>query len=1242
MVMRDQSNFAFVVDGEMVEDGFSSRAAAMKAAKAHVDSMLVTSEAKRDYAVGDRVEVRGEGKGTIVRVRRDSANAYEVSFDKGGTKVVWDNPEGAAAVGYRKVTKSESASGDREGMLFGAAKVVGGEKAVPFSALKVGAKFHFPKSTTTYTKTSELGKYAAEDGRKFKTGMHTAVIPESIDEAAFKPGDRVRIHLPKVETPDERDTHGKTGVVTGYVTLDRKKQLRVTLDGGGPESNLILRAGWLRPVKSNDESVDEAQGAPHWRTLVDELLELSGEVDAETEVSLEVWRGNWSLQLGPGKPQAGRKSAWAEGTIDPGMTPDDAKELAVDMLDQIKANRQYGESADDATDLKDIERRISVAQRMLRNARDDMRRATSPAQQASIRKNIKAIEADLLELRAKRDAAAPSQESVSERSAGAVVAGWRLASSSTGVTVRSPEGQTLYVVLDNHGLRATNAAGDEVSASSMPGYVTRAIERMLDSAVESLDEAMPKMAKGQIWTLSYTGALEDPDAWLFVTEVQKNGAPAGVKYDVMRKRATFESFNGFNGKFGRQDYEAFLEMVVEDHDQGALQKVTLALSKAGANTNDFIESIDEAKAVPPIDSPTYREVVKLPKYNVKVSPLSAHGSDGGKLLARRLPDWTKADHLAAAAEHEKLAAQMDKQWNVEVNAAAQSAWGRDYVASDYRISGIASDEFSSKHKDELRRLAHTATAHKEAAQVHKMAARTRGLAKESLDESFEAEVLARKLFSVLVPAERDEIERYKKLPNWEKLKKTHPENWPAAPGNASGMYQRAQKALQQAVDNHSDVLNVGLMYNLIVDGIVDGSLKSFEAFWDEHEDELTVEAWKGESVDEAAYGSGVEVTPYPVRGSKEKMWLVRKDGTLIGYVTKFNDTKTDTNPWKAFRYKNPTKGETPDNPEADFLGTTYRGKLKGAVAAVVSGQKLVQDTPESVDEARRNWSSDPTPAARKAGYVVNPTLGQAPLTERCGKCYYAERHGQNEPVACLKFRFMAAPAGHCSEWTHPTSAYKESVDEAQIGTTMSLFLKLEKTVLKKTEGMPGTAPVYAQLIQMLGRVREAIKGHETKTGDEAVRAFVPAASTAGFLANFGAPLTQLQKHPLVDHDPYKGTLSIIESVDEMAKLSAGGRTELMRASKETTSPDDESVDWRRVTRAWMDDGKILEKLDVNFKATGDASYQKARKHSYGWKVTGKIKAELLADPTKLVTALQSTRAKLEQAGWSIESFNPPQ
>lgn len=848
LIMRDQGNFGFVVDGEMVEDGFSSRGAAMKAAKAHVDGMLATSE---------------------------------------------------------------SAPGDREGMLFGAAKVIGGEKAVPFSALKVGAKFHFPKTTTTYTKTSDLGKYATEDGRKFKTGVHTAVIPESVDEARYAVGDRV----------DVRGV-GKGKVVR--VRKDSANAYEVWFDSG--KTQVVWdnpdAVGVPRKV-TKIESVDEARGMPHWRTLVDDLLELAADVNAETEVSLEVWPGNWNLQLGRGTPKAGRKSAWAEGTIDPGMTPDDAKELAVDMLDQIQARRQH-------------------------------------------------------------------DESVSERSAGAMVAGWKLAGSSTGVTVKSPEGQILYVVLDGRGLRATNASGDEVSASRMPGYVTRAIERMLDTS-ESLDEATPRMQPGQIWTLSYTGAQEDPDAWLFVTEVQKNGAPAGVKYDVMRKHATFESFRGFNGKFGRQDYDSFLEMVVEEYDQGALQKVTLALAKAGSSTNNFIES------------------------------LSKRDQDS---IAKMAPGAIKQAAI-----------------------------------------------------DKARRDAHHATP--------------------------------------FVP--------------------------PAA------------------------------------------------VEWTQFEGQLVMQR------------QGSSYVAVPSNGKKSA---------------------------KTF----------------DVLRVVGERELIAQVkASEVTGYLVKLDKNESVEEARRNWSTKPPRAAVKANYDPNPTLGKASLSERCAKCYYAERSSLNEPVACLRFKFMAAAAGHCDDWKHPFDPHKgESVDEAQIGTTMSLFLKLEKTVLKKTEGMSGAAPIYNRLIQMLGRVRDAIKGHETKTGDDAVRAFVPAATTAGFMANFGAPLTQLQKHPLVDRDPYKGTLSIRESVDEMAKLSAGGRTELMRASKETTSPDDESVDWRRVTRAWMDDGKILEKLDVNFKATGDASYQKARKHSYGWKVAGRIKADLIADPTKLVTALQSTRAKLEQAGWSIESFNPPQ
>lgn len=82
----------------------------------------------------------------------------------------------------------------------------------------------------------------------------------------------------------------------------------------------------------------------------------------------------------------------------------------------------------------------------------------------------------------------------------------------------------------------------------------------------------------------------------------------------------------------------------------------------------------------------------------------------------------------------------------------------------------------------------------------------------------------------------------------------------------------------------------------------------------------------------------------------------------------------------------------------------------------------------------------------------------------------------------------------------------------------------------------------------------------------------------------------------------------------MAKLSARGRKEIARVSRESIVSDSVFVTWRRVTRALMSDNTILEKLDVRFAPT--QYHPDGELHSYGWKVAGKLKADI--DPAKLL------------------------
>lgn len=89
-----------------------------------------------------------------------------------------------------------------------------------------------------------------------------------------------------------------------------------------------------------------------------------------------------------------------------------------------------------------------------------------------------------------------------------------------------------------------------------------------------------------------------------------------------------------------------------------------------------------------------------------------------------------------------------------------------------------------------------------------------------------------------------------------------------------------------------------------------------------------------------------------------------------------------------------------------------------------------------------------------------------------------------------------------------------------------------------------------------------------------------------------------------------------------AKLSARGRTELVRVSREKETPEDTLTNWEKTTVTLMSDGSVMEKRDVRFKPSPSDPREsdpyaaigsftlKGRFHSYGWKVKGKAKAGL--------------------------------
>jgi hypothetical protein len=111
-----------------------------------------------------------------------------------------------------------------------------------------------------------------------------------------------------------------------------------------------------------------------------------------------------------------------------------------------------------------------------------------------------------------------------------------------------------------------------------------------------------------------------------------------------------------------------------------------------------------------------------------------------------------------------------------------------------------------------------------------------------------------------------------------------------------------------------------------------------------------------------------------------------------------------------------------------------------------------------------------------------------------------------------------------------------------------------------------------------------------------------------------------------------------ESVDEMAKLSARGRKEILRLSRQTPPPEDskDRIEWYKHTRAYMDDGHVLTKMDARY-APDPNGYGRSVKgylHTWGWKDAGKLKKDLLNR-----AGLEGVRAKYVSQGWTVEEDN---
>lgn len=126
---------------------------------------------------------------------------------------------------------------------------------------------------------------------------------------------------------------------------------------------------------------------------------------------------------------------------------------------------------------------------------------------------------------------------------------------------------------------------------------------------------------------------------------------------------------------------------------------------------------------PSLDAPRYHEQVRLRGYTRSVCVLSACTSNDGASILRRLArELSKEEHFKLADAHAKAAADQCAEWNRLADKAAVETFGRPFRFGDYKISGIACEEFEDGMKAQLRFAAHAQSNHKAASRAHWAAA----------------------------------------------------------------------------------------------------------------------------------------------------------------------------------------------------------------------------------------------------------------------------------------------------------------------------------------------------------------------------------------------------------------------------------------------------------------------------------------------------------------------------------------
>lgn len=119
----------------------------------------------------------------------------------------------------------------------------------------------------------------------------------------------------------------------------------------------------------------------------------------------------------------------------------------------------------------------------------------------------------------------------------------------------------------------------------------------------------------------------------------------------------------------------------------------------------------------------YDTAVKLRGYNGPITLFQAvNRTDSAQVLRRVAPNMGAQEHLRLSAAHEAQSQTLCKLWRTLVERAMQATFGRSYRVGDYKVSGVARDEFPDWYKGQLRFASQAGFNHSVLAQAHRKVA----------------------------------------------------------------------------------------------------------------------------------------------------------------------------------------------------------------------------------------------------------------------------------------------------------------------------------------------------------------------------------------------------------------------------------------------------------------------------------------------------------------------------------------